>query len=54
MRKTVSDLCNYIFSDYDILNEINRTGWFKIKADDIRTYKEPRLMTKFDFSSQLP
>lgn len=54
MRKTVSDLWNDIFSDYDILNEINRAGWFKIKADDIRTYKEPRLMTKFDFSSQLP
>ena len=39
MRKTVSDLWNDIFSDYDILNEINRAGWFKIKADDIRTYK---------------
>ena len=27
---------------------------FIISAEQIREYKEPRLMTKFDFSKQLP
>ena len=43
-----------IFNDYNVLDEINKTGYFKITADQIRVYKEPRLMAKFDFSRQLP
>lgn len=54
IKKTVSELWNEIFYDFDIINHINKYGYFKITADDIRKYKEPRLMTKFDYSRQLP
>lgn len=54
MKKTVSDLWEDIFKDYNVLSEIKDNGWYKISADQIRNYKEPRLMTKFDYSAQLP
>lgn len=54
MKKTVAELWEDIFNDYDIINSINTNGYFTISANQIRPYKEPRLMTKFDFSSQLP
>lgn len=43
-----------IFNDYNVLEVIENKGFFKITADQIRVYKEPRLMAKFDFSKQLP
>ena len=54
MKKTVAELWEEIFNDYNILDEIIKKGFYKISADQIRNYKEPRLMTKFDYSSQLP
>lgn len=54
MKKTVAQLWKDIFNDYHILEEIKQKGTFKITADQIRNYKEPRLMAKFDFSKQLP
>lgn len=54
MRKTVSDLWTDIFNDFNILDEIKKNGVYIITANDIRKYKEPRLMAKFDFSKQLP
>ena len=36
------------------MEEIEANGFFRITADQIRVYKEPRLMAKFDFSRQLP
>ena len=54
MKKTVSELWEEIFKDFSILDKIKENKWFKITADQIRNYKEPRLMTKFDFSSQVP
>ena len=54
MKKTVAQLWEEIFADYNILDEIKENGYFKITADQIRVYKEPRLMAKFDFSKQLP
>lgn len=53
-KKTVAELWEDIFEDLDIINNINKNGYYKITADDIRNYKEPRLMTKFDYSKQLP
>ena len=53
-KKTVSELWEDIFIDFDVLNVINSKGFIKISADEIRPYKEPRLMTKFDYSKQLP
>ncbi|MBQ8892755.1 MAG: hypothetical protein IJ068_07840 [Bacilli bacterium] len=54
MKKTIAQLWEEIFSDYNIVNEIAEQGCFRITADQIRKYKEPRLMAKFDFSKQLP
>lgn len=54
MKKSVSQLWNDIFLDYNILDEIEKNGLFKISANQIKKYKEPRLMAKFDFSKQLP
>lgn len=53
-KKTVAQLWEDIFVDLDVVNNITKNGYFKITADDIRNYKEPRLMTKFDYSKQLP
>lgn len=53
-KKTVANLWEDIFNDYKVLEIINEKGFFKITADEIRPYKEPRLMTKFDCSKQLP
>lgn len=44
MKKTISKLWEEIFNDYDILKDIEKFGYFKITADQIRKYKEPRLM----------
>ena len=54
MKKTVAQLWEEIFNDFNILDKINDDGYFIINADQIRNYKEPRLMAKFDFSRQLP
>ncbi len=54
MKKTVAELWEDIFNDFNVINEISKKGYFKISADQIRVYKEPRLMAKFDFSRQLP
>ena len=54
MRKTVAQLWEDIFEDYNVIEKIEQDGFFKITADQIRNYKEPRLMAKFDFSRQLP
>jgi hypothetical protein len=43
-----------LFEEYDILDEINKNGCFKITANQIKKVKEPRLMTKFDEFSQMP
>lgn len=53
-RLTVSEYWDLIFEKYNILNKIEKEGFFIISAEQIREYKEPRLMTKFDFSKQLP
>ena len=43
-----------LFKQYDILNEINKKGFFKITSKQINVYREARLMTKFDNSAVLP
>lgn len=43
-----------IFTDYDVLTKIENNGYFKITAEEIRNYKEARLMTKFDYINSLP
>lgn len=48
------DAWNEIFEDYPILNTVDSTGYYDIKADDIKKYKEPRLMCKVDFREGTP
>lgn len=43
-----------LFEKYDILNEIDIDGKFIISASQIREYREPRLMAKFDHRINLP
>lgn len=43
-----------LFEEYDIINKVQKHGKFIISADQIREYKEPRLMTKFDHKVNLP
>lgn len=55
-RKTIStnDAWEKLIDKYDIISEIREKGIFKIKADEIKEFKEPRLMAKWDSSEQLP
>lgn len=43
-----------LFDKYHILTEIERNGQFLISADQIKEFREPRLMTKFDHRINLP
>jgi hypothetical protein len=43
-----------LFSKYDILNQIDTTGRFEISATQIKEFREPRLMAKFDHTINLP
>ena len=46
---------NLLFDKFNIIENINKNGYFEITADDIKTSgREPRLMTKFDSSENLP
>lgn len=46
---------NYLFDKFNIIENINKNGYFEITAVDIKTSgREPRLMTKFDSSENLP
>ena len=43
-----------LFEKYDILNKIQNEGAFFITANQIKEFKEPRLMAKWDSSENLP
>ena len=43
-----------LFEKYDILEEVNREGFFDITATQINEFREARLMTKFDHRTNLP
>ena len=45
---------NELIDKYDILNKIEIEGKFIIKADQIKEFREPRLMAKWDSSESLP
>ena len=48
------DAWEKLFEKYRILDEIDRNGQYIISADQIRPFREPRLMTKFDHKGNLP
>ncbi|PGT81567.1 translation elongation factor [Bacillus sp. AFS040349] len=43
-----------LFDRYNILQEIERSGFYEIEARTIKTEREPRLMAKFDHYNNLP
>ncbi len=43
-----------LFDKYDILRHIEKDGSFKISAAQIKEFREPRLMAKFDHMANLP
>lgn len=44
----------HLFEKYNILNEIEEKGFYEISASQIKEFREPRLMVKFDYQIQLP
>lgn len=51
---TVEKAWELLFDKFDIPNIVNERGYFKITAKEIKKYKEPRLMSKWDSKEQLP
>ena len=43
-----------LFEKYDILKRIDNHGQYKISAAQIKEFREPRLMAKFDHTINLP
>ncbi len=43
-----------IFDKYNIVDEIKRNKFYKIKSSQINEFREARLMTKFDYKKNLP
>jgi hypothetical protein len=48
------DAWEKLFEKYDILHQIDANGQFKISAAQIKEFREPRLMAKFDHKINLP
>lgn len=44
----------HIFEKYKIIESISQNGKFEITSSQINEFREARLMTKFDYKSQLP
>ncbi|MEG0157606.1 MAG: hypothetical protein RR661_08155, partial [Anaerovoracaceae bacterium] len=52
--RLIDEKWEQIFDRYDVAKEIERNGLFHITANQIKEFKEPRLMTKFDTRESLP
>ncbi len=55
MAKTkLDEAWSKLFEKYNILDAVEKSGNFIITAKQIKEFREPRLMTKFDHSENLP
>lgn len=55
LSKSLNDIAwECLFEKYNILNQIEKQGIFKISATQIKEFREPRLMAKFDHRINLP
>jgi len=55
MSNSKNDIAwNKLFEKYKISEKVNAKGFYEIKASAVNEFREARLMTKFDFKSQLP
>lgn len=53
-KLSINEAWQKLIQRYDILNAVKKDGYFRIKAEQIKVYKEPRLMAKWDSSDNLP
>lgn len=51
---SANDAWKALIDKYNIIEEINKNGCFHIKASQIKEFKEPRLMAKWDSTDSLP
>ena len=49
-----SDAWEKLFVEHEVLSHVEREGFFRISAAQIKKFREPRLMTKFDHRINLP
>lgn len=54
IKMNVNEAWIKLFEKYDILSKVNSEGVFYITASQIKEFKEPRLMAKWDSSENLP
>lgn len=54
IKMNVNEAWIKLFEKYDILSKIQSDGAFYITANQIKEFKEPRLMAKWDSSENLP
>lgn len=55
MRESKNDTAwNKLFIERPILEDIHKQGFHRLTAQDINQFREARLMTKFDFYTNLP
>lgn len=50
---SANDAWKELFNKYDIEKEVNDNGFYNITAEQIKEFKEPRLMAKWDSSESL-
>lgn len=53
-EQTAEQAWNTLLNRYNIIQEVERNGIFHITASQIKEYKEPRIMAKWDSSESLP
>ena len=51
---TVNEAWDILFDKFNIAENVSAYGFFKLEAKEIKKYKEPRLMSKWDASKQVP
>lgn len=52
--KSINVLWNEIIEKYNVLEKLKEKDLFKISSDQIKEFKEPRLMVKWDCKNSLP
>ena len=51
---TTDSALEKLFAEYEILSHVEHDGFFRISAAQIKKFREPRLMTKFNHKVNLP
>ncbi len=54
MKNKTDDAWNSLFKKHDIIDNIEKNGVYQISATQIKEFREPRLMVKFDHTINLP